>query len=63
MKTFTYIAPSGVRVTSNIPPVDPKWWDGEKVHRLWSWASWITLVLHARGLKFPRKMFVKYLSR
>ena len=63
MTLYTTIAPSGVHVQSTVPFVAPRWWDDPRVHWLWSYLSWGTMILAARGHKGPRKMFRKYLTR
>lgn len=63
MQKWQYTAPSGITVTSNVPLPEDKWWDNPSKHALWSRLSWATMILKTRGVKWPHKMFRKYLSR
>lgn len=63
MKYFRYEALSGVTVTSNVAPIEPKWWDRKALHWIWSYASWTTMVLASHGWKAPQKAFKKNWTR
>lgn len=57
MKTYEEVAPSGVRVESTVPFVEPRWWDNPVLHFAWSYTSWVTLILKVRGYPGPRRWF------
>lgn len=63
MQKWTYTSHTGITVTSNVAPPEEKWWDRPERHALWSRLSWITMILDVHGVKWPRKMFRKYMSR
>lgn len=60
---YSRFAPSGVYVTSTTPFPERKWWDRPSVHWIWSYASWVSMVLKSKGHPRPRAIFDKYLTR
>ena len=48
-KVYTEVAPSGVLVVSEVPFVEPKWWDSPWLHLIWSYASWGSMILKQYG--------------
>lgn len=67
---WTWETINGVRIVSALPPTQRTWWDDHRLHIIWSYSSWTTLILSQAGyladekgapavvgkaLKFPRK--------
>lgn len=52
-------APSGVKVTSEVPFVEPRWWDRPVLHPVWSYTSWVTMILEAYGHPGPRRWLAR----
>lgn len=63
MKMYVEEAPSGVTVTSNVPFVEPRWWDSPRRHLIWSYTSWVTMIFQSYGYSKPRRWFNKRWSR
>ncbi len=53
MDDYEWTAPSGVKVISSVPEVEKRWWDNKYLHIIWSWHSWISLIVRQYGFN-PR---------
>lgn len=59
--TYREVAPSGVKVTSTRPLLDVRWQDHPVLHPIWSYASWLSVVLkHGFGIEAPRRWFNRH---
>ena len=59
--TYRETAPSGVEVTSTVPFKPTYWYDLPLLHPVWSYASWITMILkHGYGVHAPRRLFDRH---
>jgi hypothetical protein len=59
------VAPSGVTVRSQVPFIPWHWSDNPVLHIVWSYSSWITLILQGDPLRWkaPRRFFEKRMCR
>ena len=51
------VRPSGLEVLSEVPFEEDRWWDNPWLHIVWSYASWITMILAAYGFTGARRWF------
>lgn len=56
-------APSGVLVVSEVPFIETRWWDNPVLHPIWSYASWVTMILDCHGCPAPRRWFNRFWQR
>ena len=49
---YEEIAPSGIKVISEIPFPEPRWWDIWYLHPFWSYHSWVSRIVQDFGF-FP----------
>lgn len=52
-----WTAPSGVKVRSTAPQHVDNWWDKPHLHPIWSWTSWISMILVDYNHPAMRKFF------
>lgn len=64
MSKYTETAPSGIKVESTEPFIEPRWWDNPWLHPVWSYTSWATMIIRdVTGWKTPRRLFDKHWQR
>lgn len=58
-ETYPYVErfDHGLVVYSEVPFIEPRWWDKTIPHFVWSYASWLSMIAEALGWDWPRRWF------